>query len=391
MFTHCTSIVARINLLLLTAYLVFSIMLVLYIIIRDWRAKRRIQRLLRIKHDLFTLLLAPGSSDVCVPSIENATAADFIDVVTNRQRYSVFFNESEQQLFKECFVNAGKIKMLGSLAKKKNKKWRRIDAIVALGYIQDESALDALEKSLRSKDEDVSYFSAQAIGQVSTMRSVNMLMDFLKTTPSMRRKTASILESLSPNITDEIIKFADDKDPEVRVWAAKLLSKSVSKQYIKKVAAMTGDPSPDVRAAACESLARLEDKDSKGLLEKLLKDDSWFVRMYAVRAISRIFGKDAMPELIEQLNDGSLLVIESVKQAMVDHIEAALPYIIKLLKGTDELAKKICAEALDQSGRAVSSILNKMNKPAKDNIMETIRSYNNNLAERIISAGSDEI
>lgn len=351
MVNYHADTVFKIDIFLLAAYLIFSAILILYIVIRGWRSRKRIQRLLSIKRDLFKLILSSETSNVCVPSITNATATDFVDVLTNRQRYSVFFNESEQQSFKECFVTAGKVKTLESLIKTKSKKWKRIEAIIALGYIQDESTLAALQDSLFSRDEDISYFSALAIGQVSTMKSVNILMSFLKAVPSMRRKTASILENLSPNISDEVIKFADDEDPEVRLWTVKLLAKSVSKQYVKKVEGLTDDPSPDVRAAACESLAKLQDKDCKKLLEKHLKDDSWLVRMHSVQSLSAIFGKEAIPEIFKQLNDGSLMVLDSIRQAIADNIEAAQPYISKILEGNDELAKKICLEALDLSGK----------------------------------------
>ncbi len=276
--------------------------------------------------------------------------ADFLDIATNRQKYTIFFNESEQQLFKEHFITADKIKALESLAKRSRNKWRRVEAIIALGYTQTDSALDILEESLYSKDEDISYFSALAIGKISTMRSVGILMGFLKEKPLLRRKIASILETLSPDITDEVIKFADDADPEVRVWAARLLFRSVSKKHIHKVEAMTQDALPDVRAAACASLAKLNDKDAKELLLNRLKDDTWFVRMNAVRALSKLFGKDSISQIIELLNDGSLLVLDSVRQALADNIEAALPYIHKIFEGTDELAKKICREAIEESG-----------------------------------------
>ena len=334
----------------MAAYLVFSIALILYVIIRDSYSRKRIQRLLNIKNNVSRLFLSGDNADLAIPLITKATPTDFLDVVTNRQKYAVFFNESEQQLFKENFITADKIRALESSAKRPGNKWRRIEAVMALGYAQADSSLDILEKTLCSKDEDISYFSALAIGQISTMRSVSILMLFLKEKPPLRRKAASILENLSPDITDEIIKFTNDPEPEVRAWAARLLSKSVSKEYVKKVEALAEDASPEVRAAACESLSKLNDKNSKRILLNCLKDDIWFVRMHAVRALSKIFGKEAIPEILALLNDGSLSVLDSVKKAMVDNIDEALPYINKIFEGTDELAKKICKEAIDLSG-----------------------------------------
>jgi hypothetical protein len=221
-----------------------------------------------------------------------------------------------------------------------------------------------LRKYLYSKDDDVSYFSALAIGQISTIPSVSTLMKFLKDRPGMRRKTASILESLSPDITDEVIKYTDDQDPEVRAWAARLLAKSVSKEYIKKVESMTGDEYPEVRVAACSSLAKLNDRGCKKSLVKCLEDDDWSVRAEAVTALSSIFRGDAMPEIVNLLNDGSLSVIDSVRRAMARDIETALPHIERIYKGKDELARKSCAHAIEDAAvgldvRSKKSIIDK--------------------------------
>jgi len=347
MINYHADLVIKVDFILLAAYLIFAIALVLYVIRRDYSSKRHARKLLKIKENLTRLFLSGKRTNAATKFAARLTPEEFVDVQTNRRKYTVFFNELEQQFLKELFVTAGKIKELRSLLKKPIGKWGKIEVIIALGYTQADEALDILESSLYSKDEDISYFSTLAIGQISAMRSVSILMEFLKKKPMMRRKAASILETLSPDITSEVIKFADDKDPEVRTWAVRLLAKSVSKDYIKKVEELTKDPSPEVRASACASLAKLEDKDSKEMLVKRLKDDAWFVRMHAVKALSKIFGKDAMSEIMNSLNDGSLLVINSVRQAMIDNIEAAMPYIKKVLEGTDELAKKICKEAID--------------------------------------------
>ena len=350
MLNYHADLVLKIDLALVALYIAFSTILILYVILKDRRSEIRTSKLLVIKQNLARLFLSGKKTGEAVAFIGRITPEEFVDVVTNRRKYTVFFNESEQQLFKELFIATGKTKILESQVKTARKKWRRIEAIIALGYIQEESALDILEGQLYGKDEDIAYFSALAIGQLSTMRSVRMLMHFLKERPSMRRKAASILESLSPNITDEVIKFTDDPEPDVRAWAVRLMSKSVSKEYIKKIEALTEDESPEVRAAACESLYKLNDKDSKKILTNRLKDDIWFVRMHAVRALSGIFGKEAIPEIFTLLNDGSLLVLNTIKKAMADNIEAALPYINKILEGKDEPAKKICKEALALSG-----------------------------------------
>ena len=353
MFNYHTDLIINIDIFLLASYLAFAILLIIYVILRDRHSDKRTKRLLSIKNDLSRLFLSGNKIDLTATSITGATAADFLDVETNRQKYIVFFNESEQQLFKEHFITADRIKALESSIEKHRNKWHRIEAIIALGYTKADSALEILEKTLYDKNEDVSYFSALAIGQISTMGSERSLEHFLKEKPLLRRKIASILETLSLDITGEVIKLADDADPEVRVWAVRLLARSVSKEYINKIESLTLDPSPDVRAAACESLSKLNDKHAKEVLVKRLKDDIWLVRMHAIRALSKLFGKDSIPDIIKLLNDGSLSVLDSVRKALTDNIDAALPYMPEIFDGDYELSKKTCIEAIEGSGSTI--------------------------------------
>jgi len=70
--------------------------------------------------------------------------------------------------------------------------------------------------------------------------------------------------------------------------------------------------------------------------------------MRAVRALSAI--DEAMPEIAALITDHSLLVKESVKQAMADHIDKALPFIQATLENDNKIAKKEAVEALEISG-----------------------------------------
>jgi hypothetical protein len=72
--------------------------------------------------------------------------------------------------------------------------------------------------------------------------------------------------------------------------------------------------------------------------------------MNAVGSLSKLAGAEMMGEIAGLIKEDSLLVRGAVKTAMADHIDAALPFIKKILSGSDEPAKKEVIEAIEISG-----------------------------------------
>lgn len=348
MYAYHTDLILTIDKILFSflIFLVFSI--VFYALAKEyfWKKRSRVS-LLNIKKDVYEAVLTGKHN---LKSASTATAGQFLDVVTNRNRDFVFFNESEQKLFRDCFISAKRIARLGHLSNSKSgNKWKRVEAILSLGYSQDISALEILEKTILDKDEDIVYFSMLALGQIKNVQSARILIELLKRNEFVRFKIASILESFPAAIVSEISQLLKSEAPSVRFWALKILSKLRPAEFIKDVEGLTSDDSEEVRAAACECLGEIGAREAKDTLLRCLKDDSWLVRVNAIKAFAKIFSKECLPEVMQLINDGSLSVIDAVKDVMAEYIETALPYIEKFFAGEDGLAKRVSVEVLETS------------------------------------------
>lgn len=358
MYNYHTSLVWTIDKILLFSALLLSVTIIFLVMIKGYLWKRRSRALLKIKKDVYGLILSGQqlSDNVCMPLAADITIRQFLDVTTNRNREAIFFNETEQKIFKYCFILPEQISRMEKMAKKGHSKWHRIEAILSLGYAHADSTLETLTQTLNSRDEDISYFSIIALGQIKNADSAKILLDFLQKRIFCRAKIISILESFPAGIADEAAKLLIDVDPDIRSWAAILLAKLKAIQYVNEVEGLTQDESEEVRAAACECLGEFGKKESKETLIKCLEDEFWLVREQAVEALSDVLGKDCLPEIIKMINDPSLSVIDAVKDVIIEHIDAAMPYIEKFLSGTDEVAKRTAREALDLSGRRVNKL-----------------------------------
>ncbi|MCX5666049.1 MAG: HEAT repeat domain-containing protein [Candidatus Omnitrophica bacterium] len=352
MYNYHADIIWSINAMLLGMLIVTSVVIFACVLVKSHLSQMRRLALIGIKKNVYEMVLASGkaSEAVCQPFISTITPQQFIDIATNRSIEAAFFNDSEQRLLKSCFVNPEEVARLAKIATRSTIKWRRIEAIICLGYTESREAVEILKKSLYSKDYDISYFSMVSLGLIKTVESARILIDFLKKDLSAGAKIISVLESFPKEISDDVIKLTEYHDPVVRTWAIRLLSKFAVDKDIFRIEKLTHDGSDEVRAAACDCLGDLGNKSAESVLLKCLEDESWSVRRQAIFAVGKVMGDAALPEVIKLINDSSWVVIDAVKDAMVDYIEAAIPYIERFLVGEDEIAKKYSVLALEKSG-----------------------------------------
>ena len=355
MYNYYTDLVWTVDKILLCLLASAGLSTIFYSIAQEYRWKRRSRALLNIKRDIYELTLSGKKTDnsVCLPVVSEITPQQFLDVTTNRNRELAFFNESEQKILKSCFVSSEKLAVIEKIALSSWNKWRRVEAVLTLGYAQAASSLGTLKKTINDKDRDVSYFSIIALGQIKNIPSAKTLLNFVGKSPFCRYRIFSFLESFPPEIADEAIGLADSLDHEVRSWAVKLICRLRALQYSEKIEELTKDESAQVRASACDCLGEFNSKDSAAAIIKCLTDDFWMVRVSAVKALFKVLGKESLPEIMGRINDGSLSVIESVEALMTSNIVMCLPYVEKFLYGNDEMARRVSVESLEASGYIV--------------------------------------
>lgn len=317
-YNYYTDLIWVIDRILLVLSLLLSIAIVIYAAIRDIILDKRSYNLSVIKQSLHNLSLAGRQTmKSAYPDILNkSTPRQFFSIAKDKEFVLLKDIESD---FSDYFIASGKAAEVERIAMKSKNKWQRVRAIVSLGYTNSPNAVEIFKGTILDKDEDISYFSMLALGQIKNELSARILLDFLGKHRFSGYKIVSFLEFFPPSIVDEAIKTAESKDPLVRFWAIKLLSKFKPKQYLNKILDLSKDESADVRAAACECLAELGERQSKDVLTECLKDTVWFVRMHAVRALDKVVGKDCISEIKSLINDEFWLVRDSVEKILKEY------------------------------------------------------------------------
>lgn len=345
MYNYFTDTILSVDAYLL-GVLVFMIATIFaYVLVSERADAKRKKGLLNIKRNVYDLILSDREGRGAACPVMDFTPQQFLDIETNRIRDAVFFNKSEQDAFRDCIVTPEKVKMAAGIAGRSGDKWKRIEAIISLGYMGASAQLDILRKALFDRDEDVSYFSMISLAQIKNGAAARALIEFMKTNVPGRRKVVSILEGFD-DAASEAAPLLKDSDPNMRFWAVKLLTKVKADRYVKTIEGLTYDKDEEVRAAACEYLGRIGRLESKGSLVKCLKDGSWSVRVSAIKGLSALLGNECIPEITPLVNDNSLSVLDVLTDTIARHIDAAGPFIEKSLRGDDPIAKRIAAEAV---------------------------------------------
>ncbi|MFA6078846.1 MAG: HEAT repeat domain-containing protein [Candidatus Omnitrophota bacterium] len=370
MYNYHADIVWVIDAVLAISLVLTFISIFLTAELREYFWEKRRSRLLKIKNNVSEMILSGKgpSAAVCQPFADEATPEQFLDVETNRSMGAVFFNDSEKQLFKSCFLTPEHIARITKLAKWSGNKWLRIEAILSLGHSQLEPVIDTIRGPLLGRDRDVAHFSMIALGQIKTVASARALLELLKKDPSSGYGVASIIESFPKDITDDVIKLTDDDDPRVRFWAVTIFSRFAAVEHIKKIEEFVKDPNAELRAAACDCLGNTGSREARSALLKCLKDDSWLVKKHAIYALEKVMGDEAIKDVAVLINSSSWSVVDAVKDVMTKHIKASLPFIEGFISGNDYIPKKYsiiilkaAPEGLDPSTKAkAAEILSKI-------------------------------
>ncbi|MDD5108259.1 MAG: HEAT repeat domain-containing protein [Candidatus Omnitrophica bacterium] len=360
MYNYHADLIWVIDRILFFLVILLGLFTIFYSLAQEYYWKKRARTLLNIKRNIYELVSSGKRSDnkVCLPIVSEITQQQFLDVATNRNREVVFFNEAEQNILKECFVSVEKLAAIEKTAVSSWSKWRRVEAILTLGYAQIDSSVNTLKKTINDLDTDISYFSIIALGQIKNIPSARILLDFIRKRLFYRYRILSLLESFPSEIATEVIGLVNNMNHEIRSWSVKLICKLKASQYSDKIEELTRDKSAQVRACATDCLGEFGSKDSAGAIVKCLADDSWMVRVSSVKALFKVLGKNGLPEIMSRINDGSLSVIESVKALMTENIDLCLSYVEKFLYGNDEIARRVCVESLEASGYIIKLFRN---------------------------------
>ncbi|OGS43321.1 MAG: hypothetical protein A2539_10565 [Elusimicrobia bacterium RIFOXYD2_FULL_34_15] len=343
------NLLRNIDIILITLTALLSVIIIIYASIDERYMRKRYNKLTNIISDLQKLEFQGNDAIVsdCSILIKKTTPFELFHILKHQENIQPG-KFSEQ--FTECLNNSGKISAIEKIAENSRNKWRRIEAIIILGYFKSPNTIQILKQTLSNKDSDIVYFSLISLGHIKNLESAEILLSAIKNRIFSSFKIAAILEHFPPDIVEILINNLTDQDQNLRLWSIKIISRFKPKQYAHKISVLTDDTSPDIRAAACECLGEIAEESTKEAVKKCLKDRIWYVRLHATRALENILGPKSIADIAPLLKDIHWFVRENVKDIMIKHFSEAIIFINKFLNENDQSVKQSCIEIMDISG-----------------------------------------
>lgn len=343
------NLVRNIDAILIALTVFLSIAIIIYAAINEWFMGIRYRRLSRIISDLQKIALKGNEAIVneCALLIKHTTSLELFRVFSRKRN-----NPSGRFLkqFTECINNSAKITEIERIARKSISKWRRIEGIIMLGYLNSPNALGILNQALYNRDNDIAYFSLVSLGHIKNKESAKILLANINNKKFNSYKIASILEHFPPDIAEILIKSLEDQDENLRLWSIRLLSRFKPRECAKRISDFIADSSADIRAAACECLGEIAAGGFNEAIRKCLNDNIWYVRLKAVIAIEKILGAKSITDIAPLLKDRHWFLREKVKEIMIKHFFKSIVFIKRLLLEENQDVKQSCVEIMDGSG-----------------------------------------
>jgi len=260
----------------------------------------------------------------------------------------------------------------------------------AVGALGVKSAGEALIGAIRSGSEEISYFAAISLSQISSDALVARIADEMKNAPEnndrsffwftealMRSGNAAIsclVELLSIHswskrriLGDALISFGSeaekylvnaiaDENADKRFWCAKILGRVGGSDAVNALIKFVDDDDRDVRSAVITALGEIGNKTAIEFLKKTLKSPKKELRHKSVEVLGK-FGEEIVESLIESLSDDYWYVRDSACQALSKLGKKVIPYLAGAYNTGNEDIRISAIKALSTLGEDATDVL----------------------------------
>ncbi|MBD2068241.1 HEAT repeat domain-containing protein [Leptolyngbya sp. FACHB-671] len=255
----------------------------------------------------------------------------------------------------------------------------RQHAVLALGALKSEEAIDGLLIAMQDLYADVRRSAAKILMQLRSEYSLPKLRKLRQHPQSfVQRSVEDVLQAIGEtdqNLVDhakseselsetqnptQLKMNTEDSDPEVRWSSAEVLGKLNSSEAIPGLLKLLEDSDPEVRWRSAEGLIKLNSSEAIPGLLKLLEDSDPGVRRSSAEVLGKLNSSEAIPGLLKLLEDSHPGVRRSSAEALIKlGSSEAIPGLLKLLEDSHPSVRRRSAEALGKlnSSEAIPGLL----------------------------------
>ncbi|MGH1537000.1 MAG: protein kinase domain-containing protein [Gammaproteobacteria bacterium] len=232
-----------------------------------------------------------------------------------------------------------------------------IEALAKSPDIDPNRFVDLFEKQSASKPMLISFLTKQK----QRVNGSKLLRYAYKLEHNDQAALFKLLESIAGDtIVPELVNRVDTKDPIIRTYITKVLSKFDTPSVNESLSKLLSDENKAVRLAALDGLSRSDKIDDIEQLCKLISDPDFKVQNKAIEAIVKVKHPKTVLYLIPHLKDES----EYVRRAAVEVLneiasKESVKDLLNAIKDEDWWVRSRAADALGKIGgkRVVQAVI----------------------------------
>jgi HEAT repeat protein len=230
-------------------------------------------------------------------------------------------------------------------------KWTRAHALRVLGELKVPASVPALLEALEDKDPDVRIVAARSLGRMRLQAAEEALVAQLgRHEQAVSARIAAICIEMGTRTGPLLIRALRDAKPKARFWAARILGEVKESRACRSLGDALLDPDPDVRSASAWALGAIADRETAPLVEAALRDPVWYVRAHAAEALGKLGDPSMSDGIAELLSDRSWWVRKNALEALIRLGDAAKPALYNVLESEDSFARDCAVEGLTTLG-----------------------------------------
>ncbi|MGH7476169.1 MAG: HEAT repeat domain-containing protein [Longimicrobiales bacterium] len=230
-------------------------------------------------------------------------------------------------------------------------KWRRVHALLQIGWLGADQALPAVYASLADPDDDVAWAATRILTRFDHPVAYCVLLELLEDDRFPASRIATLLERAQyRDRVGRLTQRSRSAEARTRFWVAHLLGQLGDPRALGALARLCRDAEPNVRANAAEAVGTLGSERGVRILLARLDDPEWFVRAHAARALGDLRAASALPALLPLLRDAHWWVRQNTAEALVRIGPPAMPLLERMLHDADRFARNKAAEVLTRGG-----------------------------------------
>ena len=167
--------------------------------------------------------------------------------------------------------------------------------------------------------------------------------------PALRQLALEQLAQFTDNhqVVDAIIKSLQDKDKDVRSYAADILGDTTERQALIALSHTLEDTAWEVRQSTISSFGKIKNPDTVPFIVNALKDDHPQVRYSAAKELKKFTSPSVIRPLFEALKDDTESVREEAKSTLLNFsVNVPASMVAGFLLDANKLVREVVVEFL---------------------------------------------